>query len=109
MQQSKNQPFTIRVLVIGRYELQLASLLNFLYEAGYDSIGALKNEEALHFFDEHDPHIVIMTNHVDEMSRITFKKIFIEKKETLTIFDLDGGISALKLLLENWEKDIIIF
>lgn len=101
MQNSDNQPFTTRVLVIGRSELHLASLLNFLYESGYDSIGALKDEEAFHFFDEHDPHIVIITNHVDDTSRNSFKKKFIEKKQTLTILELSGGISALKLLIEN--------
>ena len=101
MQYPINQPFTERVLVIGRYELQLASVLNFLYESGFDSIGALQNEEAFRFFEEHDPHIVIVSNNVDEASQSVFKKIFIEKKPTLTFFELSGGISALKLLIEN--------
>lgn len=101
MQNSENQPFSTRVLVIGRSELHLASLLNFLYESGFDSIGARHNEEAFRFFDEHEPHIVIITNHVDEVSRDLFKKEFIKKNKTLTFFELSGGISALKLLIEN--------
>lgn len=101
MQISEYQPFTTRVLVIGRSELHLASLLNFLYESGYDSMGARHNEEAFRLFEEHNPHIVIITNHVDEASQDLFRKEFIKKNKTLTFLMLSGGISALKLLLDN--------
>ncbi len=101
MQHFEFQPFTKRVLVIGTNALHLAGLLNSLYESGYDTIGALTDEEAIRFFYEHDPHILIITQHVDTTSREAFKKDFFEKKPTLTLFELSGGVSALKLLLEN--------
>ena len=105
MQLSENQPFTKRVLVIGRQELQLASVLNYLYESGFDSIDVLQNDEALHFFDEHDPHILIISNTVDDESSHFLKQHFQKIKPNLNILELSGGVSALKLLLE--ETDII--
>ena len=101
MQQSTNQPFTKRVLFIGRHELNLASVLNFLYESGYDSMGALRNDEAIRLFVEHDPHLLILSNHVDDESKAYFKKVFLEIKPSLTILEHSGSISALKLLIEN--------
>ena len=101
MQHSKNQPFTHRVLVIGSYDLELASLLNYLYESGYDSIGARHKIEAIRFFDEHEPHTIIFAKTIDEESRAYLKEYFIKKNHTLTIFELSGGISALKLLIED--------
>ena len=101
MQLSENQLFIKRILVIGRHELQLASVLNFLYESGFDSIGALQNDETLRFFDEHDPHIVIIVNPVDDESSNFFKQHFLKIKPNLTILELSGGVSALKLLVEK--------
>ncbi len=99
MQLSENQLFAKRVLVIGRQELQLTSILNALYELGFDSIGVLQNDEALRFFDEHDPHIVIIINNVDEESSGFLKQHFLNMKPTITLLELTGGVSALKLLL----------
>ena len=101
MQHSENQPFTHRVLVIGSYELELASLLNYLYESGYDSIGARHKDEALRFFREHEPHTIIFTKTIDTESRAYLKDFFSTINETLTFFEPQGGVSALKLLLEN--------
>jgi AmiR/NasT family two-component response regulator len=101
MQHSDYQPFTRRVLVIGRNELHLAGLLNFLYESGFDSIGALQDAEAIRFFEEHEPHIVLITQYVENASRAALKKLFLEINPTLTILELLGGVSALKLLIEN--------
>ena len=101
MQLSENQPFTKRVLFVSRFELELASVLNFLYESGYDAIGALQNDEAFRFFDEHDPHILIISKNVDDVSKASFKELFLQKKTSLTIIEHPGGISALKLLIEK--------
>lgn len=90
-----------RVLVIAKHELQLASVLNFLYESGFDSIGARQNDEALLFFDEHDPHILIISSSVDDESSRFLKHHFLKIKPSLTILELSGGISALKMLLDN--------
>ena len=101
MQLSESQPFTKRALFVSRFELELASVLNFLYESGYDAIGALQNEEAFRFFEEHDPHILIISKNIDDASRAIFKELFLQKKPSLTIFEHPGGISALKLLIEK--------
>ena len=101
MQLSENQPFTKRVLVIGRQELQLTSILNALYESGFDSIGVIQNDEALRFFDEHDPHIVIIINNIDDESSRFLKQHFLNIKPMTTILELSGGVSALKLLLSH--------
>ena len=101
MQHSGYQPFTKRALVIAKQELLLASVLNFLYESGFDSIGALNSDEALRFFEEHDPHIVVISNYGDDASNVVFKKYFLNIKPSLTILEYSGGISALKLLIEN--------
>ncbi len=101
MQLSENQLFTKRVLVISRHELQLASILNFLYESGFDSIGVLQNDEALRFFDEHDPDIIIISSTVDEASSVFLKQHFLHLKPHLTILELSGGVSALKILLKT--------
>ncbi len=101
MQLYENQPFTKRVLVIGRQELQLASVLNFLYESNFDSIGVLQNDEALRFFDEHDPHIIIINSTVDDESKQFLKQYFQKIKPNLTVLELSGGVSALKSLLEE--------
>lgn len=101
MQLSESQPFTKRVLFVSRFELELAGVLNFLYESGYDAIGALQNDEAFRLFEEHDPHMLIISKNVDDVSRAHFKELFLQKKPTLTIFEHSGGISALKLLIEK--------
>ena len=101
MQLSENQPFTKRILVISRQELQLASVLNFLYESHFDSIGVLQNDEALRFFDEHDPHIFIISSTVDNESKQFLKQHFLKIKPNLIVLELSGGVSALKLLLET--------
>ena len=101
MQLSENQLFTKKVLVVGRNELNLASVINFLYESGYDSIGVLQKQDALRFFEEHEPHILIFSNLSDEALKIELKNIFYKKNPTLTFFEHFGGISALKLLIEN--------
>ena len=90
-----------RVLVIARHELQLASVLNYLYESGFDSIGALQNDEALRFFDELDPHVVIISSTIDDDSSRFLKQYFHKIKPNMTIIELSGGVSALKLLLTN--------
>ena len=90
-----------RVLVIAAQELQLASVLNFLYESGFDSIGARQNDEALRFFDVHDPHIVIVSSAVDAESSHFLKQHFLKIKPNLTIIELSGGVSALKLQLTD--------
>jgi AmiR/NasT family two-component response regulator len=94
-------PFIKRVLVVGTNELHIAGLLNYLYESGYDSIGALQNDEAIRFFKEHNPHIVIITQHVEAASREALKNFFLEINKNLTLFELVGGVSALKLLIEE--------
>ena len=95
------QSFMKRILVIAKHELQLASVLNYLYESGFDSIGARQNDEALRFFDEHDPHIVIISNSVDDESSFFLKQHFLKTKPNLTILELSGGVSELKLLLSH--------
>ena len=90
-----------RILVIAKHGLQLASVLNFLYESGFDSIGALQKDEALRFFDIHDPHIVIISSSIDDETNHFLKQHFLKIKPNLTILELSGGLSALKLLLTN--------
>ncbi|MBL7815858.1 MAG: hypothetical protein JNL70_12660 [Saprospiraceae bacterium] len=102
MQLSEIQPFTIRVLYIARYELALASALNFLYESGFDSLGALRDEEALELFKEYEPQLVIINQHVENNSKVLLKDSLLKNNASLTILEHEGGVLALKLLIENY-------
>jgi hypothetical protein len=60
-----------KIIVLSTSELVLASLLNALYEAGCDSVGARSEAELLKTYDWFKPDLIVIGNGV-ETSTIQF-------------------------------------
>jgi DNA-binding response OmpR family regulator len=58
-----------RILLISRNEMILSSLLNHLFEQGFDAMGALRDAEAVSFLKTFKPHLVVLAGAFTESEK----------------------------------------
>jgi DNA-binding response OmpR family regulator len=84
-----------KILLISRHEIILASLLNHLYENGFDSIGALRDAEALSFLKNFKPDLVILGGSFTETEQTELMKQLISCQQDVLITTYKGGVKNL--------------
>jgi DNA-binding response OmpR family regulator len=94
-----------KILLISRHEIILASQLNYLYEQGFDSIGALRDAEAVSFLKSFKPDLVILSGRFEETERTALMAQLIDCQPNLLIIHYQGGV---KNLLETVNKALDI-
>lgn len=90
-----------KILIISRHEIILASQLNHLYENGFDSIGALRNAEAVSFLKSFKPDLVILGGQFTEMEQAELIEQLRNCQQDVLITTYKGGV---KHLLETVNK-----
>jgi DNA-binding response OmpR family regulator len=94
-----------KILLISRHEIILASLLNHLYENGFDSIGALRDAEAVSFLRSFKPDLVILGGAFMPIEKETLIAQLIDCQSDVSIISYQGGV---KNLMETVNKAIKI-
>lgn len=90
-----------KILLISRHEIILASLLNHLYEQGFDSIGALRDAEAVAFLKTFKPDLVILGGAFETNEREDLITQLIDYQPNIRLISYQGGV---KNLLETVNK-----
>jgi two-component SAPR family response regulator len=90
-----------KVLLVSRHDIILMSLLNHLYEQGFDSIGALRDAEAVAFLRSFKPDLVILGGHFDEDEKLDLTKQLIDCQSTIKIISYAGGVKNLLATVEK--------
>ena len=90
-----------KILLVSRHEIILASLLNHLYEQGFDSIGALRDAEAVSFLKNFKPDLVILGGAFDATEKEALTAQLIDYQTDICIVSFQGGV---KNLLETVNK-----
>ena len=90
-----------KILLVSRHEIILASLLNHLYEQGFDSIGALRDAEAVSFLKSFKPDLVILGGAFDATEKEALTAQLIDYQTDIRIVSFQGGV---KNLLETVNK-----
>jgi PleD family two-component response regulator len=90
-----------KILLISRHEIILASLLNHLYENGFDSIGAIRDAEAVSFLQKFKPDLVILGGAFegDEKEKLTAQLIDCQKD--VKIISYRGGVKNLMEMVNS--------
>jgi DNA-binding response OmpR family regulator len=94
-----------KILIISRHEIILASQLNHLYENGFDSIGALRDAEAVFFLKSFKPDLVILGGQFTEMEQTELIEQLRNCQQDVLITTYKGGV---KHLLETVNKALAI-
>jgi PleD family two-component response regulator len=84
-----------KILLISRHEIILASLLNHLYEKGFDSIGALRDAEAASFLESFKPDLVILGGRFEDAERAELMMQLIDNQPNVQIISYQGGVKNL--------------
>ncbi len=84
-----------KILLISRHEIILASLLNYLYEQGFDAIGALRDAEAVSFLKNFKPDLVILGGRFDAAEKETLITQLIDYQSDIHIISYAGGVKNL--------------
>ena len=90
-----------RILLISRYDLILSSLLNQLFEQGFDAMGALRDAEAVSFLKTFKPHLVILAGAFTASEKILLMEQLMDCPSDVPIISYQG---SAKNLLENVNK-----
>ena len=91
-----------KILLISRHEIILASLLNHLYEQGFDSIGALRDAEAVAFLKTFKPNLVILGGVFETIEKENLIAQLLDYQSDIHIISYQGGV---KKLLETVNKE----
>jgi DNA-binding response OmpR family regulator len=94
-----------KILIISRHEIILASQLNHLYENGFDSIGALRDAEAVSFLKKFKPDLVILSGTFTEIEQTELIEQLRNCQQDVLITTYKGGV---KHLLETVNKALAI-
>jgi AmiR/NasT family two-component response regulator len=84
-----------KILVISRHEIILASLLNHLYENDFDSIGALRDAEAVAFLQRFKPDLIILAGHFEDAERHNLMEQLTCFTPNPPIISYKGGVKNL--------------
>ncbi len=84
-----------KILLISRHEIILASLLNHLYEQGFDSIGALRDAEAVAFLKTFKPDLVILGGAFDAAEKENLIAQLIDCQSDMRFVSYQGGVKNL--------------
>lgn len=90
-----------KVLVISRYEIVLASVLNRFYENGFDALGALRNAEALSFLKSFKPDFVVLSGAFELAEQEDLTAELIDYQPNLTIIVHRSGVNELMQKVDN--------
>jgi PleD family two-component response regulator len=84
-----------KILVISRHEIILASVLNQLYENNFDSIGALRDAEALTFLHRFQPDLVVLAGVFTESERLSLTEQLLDNQANLEIISFQGSAKKI--------------
>ncbi len=84
-----------KVLIISRHTIILASLLNHLYEQGFDALGAVRDAEAVSFLKTFKPHLVILAGHFEDAEQLLLIEQLIDCQQDVRIIEYAGGVKNL--------------
>ena len=84
-----------KILLISRHEIILASLLNHLYEQGFDSIGALRDAEAVSFLKTFKPDLVILGGTFEAAEKDALITQLTDYQLDIRIISYQGGVKNL--------------
>ena len=84
-----------KILLISRHEIILASLLNHLYEQGFDSIGALRDAEAVSFLKTFKPNLVILGGAFETIEKENLVTQLLDYQSDIHIILYQGGVKNL--------------
>ena len=84
-----------KILLVSRHEIILASLLNHLYENGFDAMGALRDAEALSFLKSFKPDAVILAGDFDQAELQRLMTQLIGNQLDLPVLVYRGGAKGL--------------
>jgi glutamate formiminotransferase / formiminotetrahydrofolate cyclodeaminase len=84
-----------KILLISRHEIILASLLNHLYENDFDSIGALRDAEAVSFLKSFKPDLVILGGRFEDVERAELMTQLIDNQPNVKVISYQGGAKNL--------------
>ena len=91
-----------KILIISRHEIILASLLNLLYENGFDAMGALRDAEALSFLKSFKPDAVILAGDFDQAELQRLMTQLIGNQLDLPVLVYRGGAKGLLEKVNNY-------
>jgi DNA-binding response OmpR family regulator len=84
-----------KILVISRHEIILASVLNQLYEHNFDSIGAVRDAEAVSFLRSFKPDLVVLAGAHTETERLSLMEQLIDSQSNIPIISFQGGAKKI--------------
>jgi chemotaxis response regulator CheB len=84
-----------KILVISRHEIILASLLNQLYEHNFDSIGALRDAEAVAFLQRFQPDLVVLAGSFTESEQQALMEQLMDNQPALAIISFRGSAKKI--------------
>lgn len=90
-----------KILLISRYDLILSSLLNQLFEQGFDAMGALRDAEAVSFLKTFKPNLVVLGGAFSKTEKTHLMEQLIDTQSNVPIISYQG---SAKNLLENVNK-----
>ena len=84
-----------KILIISRHEIILASLLNHLYNNGFDALGARRDAEAVSFIKSFKPDLVILAGDFEFVEQEELMAQLNECQPNTFIFSYRGGVKDL--------------
>jgi DNA-binding response OmpR family regulator len=84
-----------KILVVSRHEIILASVLNQLYEHNFDSIGALRDTEALSFLRSFKPDLVVLAGVFAEIERLSLMEQLMDSQLNIPIIPFQGSAKKI--------------
>ncbi|MDZ7877416.1 MAG: hypothetical protein U5L45_07095 [Saprospiraceae bacterium] len=97
-----------KILIISRHEIILASLLNQLYEHNFDSMGALRDAEALSFLQSFNPDLVVLAGAFTESEQLSLMEQLLDSQPAIAIISFKGSakkiVEAVNTALEIENK-----
>jgi PleD family two-component response regulator len=84
-----------KILVISRHEIVLASVLNQLYEHDFDSIGALRDTEAVSFLRSFKPDLVVLAGIFTESERLSLMEQLLDNQASVSIISFQGSAKKI--------------
>lgn len=84
-----------KILVISRHEIILASVLNQLYEHNFDSIGALRDAEAVTFLHSFQPDLVVLAGAFTESERLSLSEQLIDNQANVPVISFQGSAKKI--------------
>jgi chemotaxis response regulator CheB len=84
-----------KILVISRHEIILASVLNQLYEHNFDSIGAIRDAEAVSFLRSFKPDLVVLAGAFTETERLSLMEQLMDGQLNIPIVSFQGSAKKI--------------